>query len=495
MKKRLLAHRLANTWLPTAVILTLNCPAYAGVADEATFFTDLALRENPVVMQSARKADQARARLAETSSFFDPTLSGAAGISKWVRGIPGSSASFLLPDNAAIMQAAIDLPMQPGAYLSAGAAERYYRQTGDTLDSYYQSLLGVQLRMPLWRDFGFRQWRQSRDKARLEAAAAEAALRAVCQDLRHKVELAHVAIRESMAGRWVAAEAQRRAESLLAEAEEMSRQQAIPAYQVHPARMELELRRQESLESDRACDAARRNLTALLGGRDDWTISDREDDLSKLADVAGDLQEIAVGEAVAARASFIKLALQMRAEEAQLLKLKDDLNADVSLNAGVTYQGENETGPWGDQRLVSQDPVGGEVTLVVRRAWGLRAERARVAAQTAVVRELQAQMLEEQVQIERGLHLAYTAFVSAKSELTVLDRALRSARESLESEQERFRLGEGTSRNVLDAQKDLTSVLNRRNSAVASLLRANADYRFAGGYSGNIAIQSAGKEP
>jgi outer membrane protein TolC len=475
--------------------LALGGPLRADVTGEAAFLTDLALRESPVIQQAARRADQARARLEETGGFFDPRLTGAAGASRWVRGIPGSSASFLFPDNAAAVQAAVDVPLPPGAYVSAGAAERYYRRTGDGLDPYYQTLLGVQLRVPLWRDFGFRQWRRDRDAAELEAAAAEAAWRAACQDLRHRVELAHVAAREALAGRWVAAESTRRAEALLAEAEELVRRQAIPVYQVYPARMELDLRRQDAMEADRVWDAARRDLAALLGGREDWTLSDREDDLPALAAAGMDLPRIEPGEALAARGSYVELALRVRAAEALLEKLRDDLSADVSLNAGATYQGENETGPWGDQRLVSQDPLGGEVALVVRRAWGLRAERARLARQAAVIGEWQARLREEQVQIERGRQVAYTAFLSAKEELAVLERAVGSARETLEAEQERFRLGEGRSRNVLDAQKDLTAVLHRRNRAAASLLRAGSDYRHAGGYAGDAAARTAGKGP
>ena len=460
---------------------------------EARHLVDLALGRSPLVQQATHRADQAFARLDETSGFFDPRLTGIGGVSQWARSIPGSSALFLLPDNAGVLQGAVDVPVLPGAYLSAGFAERYCRNPGQGLDPYYQSLLGVQLRIPLWRDFGFRQWRSERGQAELEAAAAEAAWRAVCQALRHQVELAYVVLREALASRWVTDQSLRRAERLLNEAEELVRQQAIPAYQAYPARMELDLKRQDVKEADRVCDAARRDLALLVGGCDDWVLSDNEDDLSKLASAEVELSVIEPGAALAARGSYVELALRIRAAAMLREKLRDDLRVDVSFNAGAIYQGENETSPWGDQQLVSQDHLGGEFTFVLKRAWGLRAERARVAQQAAVVGEWEARLLEERLQIERNRQVAYIGFVSARDELQILDRAVRSAQETLESEQDRFVIGEGRSRNVLDAQKDLTTVLHRRNRVAALLLKAGADYRYAGGYVGENAAWAAGK--
>ena len=454
----------------------------------------LALRESPVLRQAEQRVAQARARCTETAAFFDPSLRAAGGVASAAQGIPGSSAAFLLPQDSVVMQAAVDLPLLPGAYLSAGVAERYYTRSSEAVDSFYQTLAGLQVRAPLWRDFGFRQWRKERRQVELEAAAAEAALLAARQDLRHRVELAYIATREAMAGRWVVGQALVRAQALLGEAEELSRLQAIPVYQVYPARMEFELRRQDVMEAERICDAARRELALLLGGKDEWDLSDGEEDLSLLAAAAMELPDLNEDDALAARGSYLELALRLMAAEALVEKLRDDLRPDVSLNAGITYQGENENDPWGDQNISSRDSVGGEVTLVFRRAWGLRAERARLASQQAVVQERRAMLQDEQLQIERGLNVAYTACLSARRELETLERAVASARETLESEQDRFRLGEGRSRNVLDAQKDLSNTLHRRNRAAALFLRAGMDYHYAGGYVGGGAVWTAERE-
>ena len=60
---------------------------------------------------------------------------------------------------------------------------------------------------------------------------------------------------------------------------------------------------------------------------------------------------------------------------------------------------------------------------------------------------------------------------------------MKAARLALDAERDRFRLGEGRSRQVLDAQKDLTKAMQRQNQNAASLLRTVSDYEYATGYS------------
>ena len=57
-----------------------------------------------------------------------------------------------------------------------------------------------------------------------------------------------------------------------------------------------------------------------------------------------------------------------------------------------------------------------------------------------------------------------------------------AAQQTVAAEQERFRLGEGNSHAVLEAQKNLTATLLRQNAAAAEFLRAMSDYNFACGY-------------
>ena len=77
---------------------------------------------------------------------------------------------------------------------------------------------------------------------------------------------------------------------------------------------------------------------------------------------------------------------------------------------------------------------------------------------------------------------AMEAYMVLIGRLKLLDQAMQAAKQTVAAEDERFRLGEGTSRNALDAQKDLTSALNRQARAAADILRALADYRHAAGY-------------
>jgi len=58
--------------------------------------------------------------------------------------------------------------------------------------------------------------------------------------------------------------------------------------------------------------------------------------------------------------------------------------------------------------------------------------------------------------------------------------------DALEAENERFCLGEGRSRNVLDAQRDLTDALKRQTIIAVELLRAYSNFMYASGYAGEF---------
>ena len=72
--------------------------------------------------------------------------------------------------------------------------------------------------------------------------------------------------------------------------------------------------------------------------------------------------------------------------------------------------------------------------------------------------------------------------------MELINNGMKAARETLESEQERFRLGEGASSDVLDAQKNLTIMLQRLTLAAADLLRARTEYLYAGGFEDNSEV-------
>ena len=69
---------------------------------------------------------------------------------------------------------------------------------------------------------------------------------------------------------------------------------------------------------------------------------------------------------------------------------------------------------------------------------------------------------------------AELAFSSACARLALATKAMEQAQKVLASENDRFAIGDGTSRNVLDAQQDLTTAIRRKNSiALEVILSAN----------------------
>jgi outer membrane protein TolC len=89
---------------------------------------------------------------------------------------------------------------------------------------------------------------------------------------------------------------------------------------------------------------------------------------------------------------------------------------------------------------------------------------------------------ELQIRLTADLAAAHRDFTGSGERLNEITIAVEQARRTLEAEAERFRLGEGRSRNVLDAQNDLTKAYRARNTIVAALMKAHSDFMFASGY-------------
>jgi len=108
-----------------------------------------------------------------------------------------------------------------------------------------------------------------------------------------------------------------------------------------------------------------------------------------------------------------------------------------------------------------------------------RSERRAGAARTE---EVTARLEQERRLWTRLRREAEAAYRAALRRMDQVESAVDNAVKTLEAERERFRLGEGRSRNVLDAQEDLTKAELRRNAAAADLLRAAAALDYAAGY-------------
>ena len=196
--------------------------------------------------------------------------------------------------------------------------------------------------------------------------------------------------------------------------------------------------------------------------------------------------------AIAPRGAYLELLADTEVVAMQLNQARDRIRSDLSLRADTVWQGEDPTNPFGHDRYVSDRHVGAVVTLTWRRPLGFRTEKARVDIHLARLAELREQLRETRLGIEADLEVAERDFGLAREQLALVTQAVKQAEKTLSAEDERFRLGEGRSRNVLDAQKDLTNVIQRQTRVAATLLRARSAFVHAAGYAGEPGPESEG---
>ena len=161
--------------------------------------------------------------------------------------------------------------------------------------------------------------------------------------------------------------------------------------------------------------------------------------------------------------------------------MKDELY----LHAGGTIQAENTDSPFEAHRKTSDDYLAGEVTLVWSRPLDYYGSKTRLSRFQSGISELKAELAQTELTVSQQLRNAALSFQSAQRRMGLIANGMKAAQETLASEQERFRLGEGASGDVLDAQKNLTIMLQRLTLAAADLLRARTEYLYAGGFGDN----------
>lgn len=468
-------------WLCIAAFF-LAFGAFAHAADELETLVSRALAANPRVAAARRQVEATLARQAETLGFLDPALVASVGHAEAARGVPGGNAFPSVSSKTSVVSGGLELPVRPGAYVAAGVSERLLRDAGGGSRDLYQTLLGVQLRIPLARDRGFQTWRHEQQLALAECRAAVSRLLAVAQDTRHDVELALITAHEARAAQRVASEATARFNALLEEARERVAMSVVAEYQLLPARLELELRREEELAAEQAVATSLLRLTELIADGAPVVLDEDAGVLVRLAAAARLDGAYALERILHARGAYLALASECDQEQVRLQQAGEDLRPDLSLNIEATWQGEDVHGPVGTRRILSEQRLGGQVVLVLRRPLTYRQERARQAVRRARLAEIEARRRELELGIVAELETAAVEFDRARRRLEIIERAVAVAGQTLAAEQERFRLGDGLGRYVLDAQKDLTMVVQRQTRVAAALLRARADFAFGTGY-------------
>lgn len=452
------------------------------MAAEFDVLLEATLAANPRLGSAREGSDQAWSQYAETLAFLDPQLVMTAARTERFRALPIGSGFAGLASDATVLQGGVEIPVQPGAYAALGAAQSFLAEPDDEHGSMYQTLFGARLRIPLHRDRGFRQWRFAQARALAAYRASQDLQLAVLHEVRHDLETAYISVYAGKSVHNIVRDARTGFEALLAEARDLVALEVVPEYQVLPARLELELQREAEIQALQEYETRLLVLQELTVAEQPFVPGYGVDALVTWALDAVLPGAFELAAALERKGAYRELQSRIAYAEAELALARDDTRANVSLQIGATWQGEDPDDPFGGGRALSDEHVGGEVALVWQRPLQLRGARSRVLRHRARIAQLGQDLRQIELRVERDLRAAKVAFDKAGQRLEAIGRAAAAARGALAAERERFRLGDGRSRFVLDAQNDLTDTVRRQAEVAAELLRAHSDYRFAAGY-------------
>ena len=470
---------------PLLLLVVLACwrATACAAASELQSLIVLARDNSPAIAAATQVVAQAEAALDGSRAFFDPVLLGAAGWSDNGRAIPAVSGLGFLASDAIAMQAGVEVPVSPGLYAGAGAAESYLRDPPAGEDRRFQTVAGVQVRVPLGQDRGHRRWHLDQERAHLARDAALRRYEGALQDVRHAVEQQYFAVLEASANAAVAASATERARQLLKDAEELFRLEVVPEYQLAPARSDLAQRRQQEAAAHQIFETARLRLAQVVGTAVPAEAALDPGLLIRLADRTALPDNCPTG-GIQARGVWADAQKQIEIAGVDVERARDDLKPDLSLRARSTWSLADSSSAFADSSAESATGNGGDIVLVWQYTWGQREQRARVRGLDARREELRAVRRQIETGLRADLASARGEFGRARDRLGLAAEAELQARRTLDAEIERFRLGEGRSRNVLDAQNDLANALQAHNAIAGQLLRAWSDFLFSMGYHG-----------
>lgn len=407
--------------------------------------------------------------------FSDPSLTSSAG---WSDG-PGEAPHVALPrvltPDALSVQAGVEAPLDGGLYGGAGAAQR--RLTGGDEDR-WQTVVGGRLRLPLGRDRGYALVRHEEAQRLGEALAAEAEETAVADLLARDAVRAYASALQDAADAREVGRAVERAEKLLEQTSARVELKVVAEYQVYPARFEAALRREELEAARQQIRTGLQTLAERLGRQAPPTLPGDENGL--LLRWAEVLQGVApfgadVTDAFRRRAECRAARARVEVAEAAARLAAEQLKDDLSLRVGAAYEGDDDAADDVD----GSSSAGFEAAIVFSRRWGRDGERAQLASARAEADARLAEVVDAEVRVAAEVARARAAFESARARLALARGAVEEARRVLVAEDERFALGEGSSRNVLDAQKDLTSATRRHVAVAGQVVAAMADLRYA----------------
>ncbi len=447
---------------------------------------DQAMRSHPAIEAQRAAAHQAFEQYREILEFLDPTLYAAGGYGSQLRGLPLSPAGYsrVGSEDSLEAQGGVLVPIAQGAYLSAGGVTRRWFHPNEYHDPFYQHLVGVNLQIPLWRDRGFALL-GFRERAALAGYwAVMARLRATAQDVQHAIEQAYITACTARNAYQITQGATKRFERLNNEARELADLKTIPEYQYTETVRDLQNGREDEEIARNAWVVAQVALAAAVGVDEPISELDMtyEEFLEAVADATLPDFSFTAEDALEMRGEPRALRSEREQAQAQYEQTLEEHRDQVALNVGVNWQDDSRRGPFSASYESSRHHWGGEVMVAWTRPLDYTGTNARTAQYQARLRQLDSLLESQRIAIAAELRTAQLRLETARTRLQIVNAGVEAAQQTVAAEQERFRLGEGNSHAVLEAQKNLTATLLRQNAAAAEFLRAMSDYNFACGY-------------
>ena len=445
-----------------------------------------ALECNPSILAQRAVAEQFQAQHREVLEFLDPTLFASGGYGSQLRGLPLSPTGYTRvgAEDTLEAQAGVLVPIKGGAYFSAGGVTRRWFHPNDYHDPFYQHLLGVNLQVPLWRDRGFALlgYRQRAALAAYQASLDR--LRGMAQMVRHEVEQAYINACSARNAYQITQGATMRFERLNTEARELADLKTIPEYQFTETVRDLQNGREDEEMARNAQATALVTLAAAVGTCEPLPglQCTPEEFLAAAAEAELPDFTLTVEDAMELRGEPCALRNEQEQAQAQNEQMLEEHRDQVNLNVGVNWMDDSRRGPFSSSYESAPQNWGGEAMVVWTRPLDYTGTEARAAQYQARLDQLEALLEAQRIAIAADLRTTQLRLETAQARLELVNAGVDAARQTVAAEQERFKLGEGNSHAVLEAQKNLTAILLRQNAATAELLRALSDYNFACGY-------------
>ncbi len=393
---------------------------------------------------------------------------------------PETSMAPYLPDNTLGIQGGLYIPLRSGAYVGIGAAQRRLDNVLEDGSGVWQSVTGARINMPLLRDRGFALQASREEQYNFVAQTRMADYQAAVAFAAHNSALAFAYELYTAALLRQYEKALHRVESLLSETERRVELETTAKYQLYPAEMNVHFKIDDLRQYAAVYTNAHNSLELAAGGvKLPYSDAKLLKEWAKLC-LSTDIDTVIANEG----GLPAEIKSKMRELEYNLAREKElsqNCRSSLTLSVGVGYQGENENFGFGSDNLLRDDNMGADISLVWSRPISFEGADTALRAQRARTRIARENLRLVTIEFETKLKLARELFAAAKDRMILVDKAVAAAEKVLNSETERLKLGEGRSRNVLDAQTDLTAAEGRANLASYDVICTFLDIIYTSG--------------